>query len=113
MNDVETSDGADETRLGTRHRQGGDDALAHDDKRWHLKKEIQVPHIISTVLIVVSALTYVNKLETRIALIEQAMTTQGDRDHRQDERVNELVNVMTARLDRMDGKLDRLMERRP
>lgn len=83
---------------------------------WHIKREIQLGHLISTLVIAVSAFSYVSKLEQRIALMEAQQASmansQRERDTRQDQAVTEAITLMRANLDRMDSKLDRLIEAR-
>ena len=94
--------------------------MAEDDRPsqafgWHLKKEIQLGHLITTFTVAVSAVVYVGKLEQRIALIEQSVRDQRERDDRQDRQAAEALALLRQQLDRMDAKLDRLVEqqRRP
>lgn len=83
---------------------------------WHLKKEIQVSHLVATAAMAASIMFYATKLEQRVALVEQnvnqAATTQKERDERQDRNAIETQATLIARLDRFEAKLDRLMERK-
>ena len=79
---------------------------------WHLKKEIQFGHIITTLTVAVAAMFYFSKIEQRIALVEQQMTQQRERDDRQDKAVAEAVTLLRQQLENMDKKLDRVLERR-
>lgn len=80
---------------------------------WHLKREIQLGHIITTLTVAVSVLAYLGKQEQRIVLIEQRLEQQRERDERQDRSAGEDKKLFVERLDRMDAKLDRLIERMP
>lgn len=84
---------------------------------WHLKKEIQVTHLLATATMVASVLFYATKLEQRVALVEQAQTqnaqAQKERDERQDRLTAETLATLISRLDRFEAKIDRLMERKP
>lgn len=71
-----------------------------DFERWHFKKEIQVAHIISTILIVGAAFSYVSKIEQRLTIVETQLIAQRD-----------AATVQRLQLERMDAKLDRLIER--
>lgn len=79
---------------------------------WHIKKEIQLGHLLTTLTIAVSVLAYVGKLEQRIALIEAQVATQRDRDDRQDRTTAESMSLLRAQLERMENKLDRVLERK-
>lgn len=79
---------------------------------WHIKKEIQLGHLLTTLTIAVSVILYVSKLEQRIALIEAQVLTQRDRDDRQDRTTAEAMSLLRAQLERMENKLDRVLERK-
>jgi cell division protein FtsB len=69
-------------------------------ERWHLKKEIQLTHVISTLLLVGSVFVYVSKVEQRLTVVETQLLAQ-----------REATIIQRAQLERMDAKLDRLIER--
>lgn len=79
---------------------------------WHIKKEIQLGHLLTTLTIAVSVILYLSKLEQRIALIEAQVLTQRDRDDRQDKTTAEAMSLLRAQLERMENKLDRVLERK-
>lgn len=84
-----------------------------DTDGWHLKKEIQFGHIITTLTVATAALFYFTKIEQRIALVEQQIITQHERDDRQDKATSEAFQLVRQQLEKMDAKLDRALERRP
>lgn len=67
---------------------------------WHLKKEIQLGHLITTATVAISAMVYVNKIEQRVAVVETQVLYQ-----------KETAAVLRSQLDRINDKLDRLIER--
>ena len=69
-------------------------------ERWHLKKEIQITHVISTLLLVGAVFAYVNKIDQRLTIVETQLIAQ-----------REAASVQRVQLERMDAKLDRLIER--
>lgn len=79
---------------------------------WHIKREIQLGHILTTLTVAVSAMLYISKLEQRIALVEQQMVLQRDRDDRQDKAAGDALGALAQQLSRIDAKLDRLIETR-
>jgi len=81
-------------------------------EHWHFKKEVQVTHILATLSVSVSVIWYAGKLEQRLALVEQAIVIQKERDATQDATSNEAIDQIRRQLDRMDSKLDRLIEAR-
>lgn len=79
---------------------------------WHLKKEIQVGHLISTIVIGLGAFTYVADIRKDVEILKVERAAQRDRDDRQDKATAEAFMLMRRQLDKMDLKLDRLMEDR-
>lgn len=69
-------------------------------ERWHLKKEIQLTHVVSTLVLVGAVLAYVSKIEQRLTIVETQLLAQRD-----------AAILQRAQLERMDAKLDRLIER--
>jgi hypothetical protein len=69
-------------------------------ERWHLKKEIQLTHVISTLVLVGAVLAYVSKIEQRLTIVETQLMAQHD-----------AAVLQRAQLEKMDAKLDRLIER--
>ena len=69
-------------------------------ERWHLKKEIQVTHIVSTLMLVGAVFAYVSKIDQRLTIVETQLMAQRD-----------ATVIQRAQLERMDAKLDRLIER--
>ncbi len=72
---------------------------------WHLKKEIQVTHIISTVMISVGAILYVGDIKRDVEVLKAKQDLQ-------DRNTNEAVRLLREQLAAMDKKLDRLIEGR-
>ena len=72
----------------------------NEPERWHLKKEIQVTHVISTLLLVGAVFAYVSKIDQRLTIVETQLIAQ-----------REASAVQRVQLERMDAKLDRLIER--
>lgn len=69
-------------------------------ERWHLKKEIQLGHLLTTFTVAVSCVIYVNKVEQRVAVVEAQVEAQ-----------REGVTLLRGQLDKINDKLDRLIER--
>ena len=71
-----------------------------ETERWHLKKEIQLGHLITTFVVAISAVLYINKIEQRLSVVETQVLAQ-----------RESATLLRQQLERMDAKLDRLIER--
>lgn len=84
---------------------------SHQHEPWHLKKEIQLGHVITTITVAAAAMVYVQRQEQRIALVEQQLITQRDVDRRQDDALADKTLLLGRQLERIEAKLDRLVER--
>lgn len=78
---------------------------------WHLKREIQVGHLLTTLTIIASVALYVTKMDQRLAIVESTLQHQQQRDAKQDESAAQSDALIRAQLSRMDEKLDRVIER--
>lgn len=74
-------------------------------EQWHMKREINLVHIITTVTVLVSGLWYVSDLDKRIAANAQAI------EYVQSQRSEDQKRV-EKHLDSINKKLDRLLENR-
>lgn len=90
----------------------GQERRAHSDAHWTFKKEIQLTHVFSTLALALGAYAYISKMETRITLMEEKLIVQRERDDKQDIRYTEIVGNMKTQIEKMDSKLDRLIERK-
>jgi hypothetical protein len=81
-------------------------------ERWHIKREIQIGHLITTLTIAAAVLIYAQKIEQRVALLEEKSQTQSARDARQDEHSRDTAVLLRDQLTRLEGKIDRLIEAR-
>lgn len=86
------------------------------DGGWHLKREVQLGHIITTCTVLFSVIWYAGELEQRIALVEQSQMqvtlAQKERDDRQDKLASDALAMLRQQLDRLEQKLDRVIEGR-
>jgi uncharacterized membrane protein YukC len=75
---------------------------AHDElnNQWHLKKEIQIGQILSVLVMSITGLFYITKMDQRIAIVETQLAAQKDHN-----------GQVEKTLDKLDSKLDRLIER--
>lgn len=86
-----------------------------ENNKWHLDKKISLTHMFATISAIGTLVIFGSNLTTRVALIEQALTTyineQKNVDHRQDIERNEIKKQMREDYARIDSKLDRIIER--
>lgn len=79
---------------------------------WQFKREIQVGHLITTLTVAFGMVWYAGQLEQRVALVEQAIRLQAEKDTSQDVVATEARLRMRQQLDQISAKLDRLIEHR-
>ncbi len=84
-----------------------------DADHWHLKPEVNISHIIATITLALGLISWGMKMDERMTRIEARIAAQAEVDARQDRAVDQIIGGLTARLDRIDNKLDRLIETRP
>ena len=78
---------------------------------WHLDKRVPISIIATLFVQLAVGLWFVSKLESRVESLERNVISQQARDDRQDRALLDGTAALNARLDRIDGKLDRLIER--
>lgn len=82
-----------------------------DDKRWHLDKRLNIGHMLTTAVIVGSGIMMLNDLQ------DQVVITSAEVSHQREliDRVENLARTRSIetrqQLDKIDGKLDRLLDR--
>lgn len=72
-------------------------------QKFHLEKSISVGHILTTLVIAVSAVTYFNGFDKRISAAEQEI------EFLKAQRIEDARRI-EKRLDSIDAKLDKLIE---
>ena len=82
------------------------------DQGWHLKKEVSVSVIISVLGVAVAGMTAYSDLKREIALIQSDVKALHDTDAETRETLKETVVRFNATIDKIDVKLDRLIEGR-
>lgn len=70
------------------------------DYGWHVRKEVNLSHIITTVLILMGALKFGYDMDKRVTVLEH--------DY---ERTTLRVTEIKKDLHRIEGKIDRLLEK--
>jgi len=80
------------------------------DTGWHLKKEIQLGHVLTTIALAVAMYGYIATMEKRITLLESQAASQASIDARQDLENRRVYEALLSHLTRLEDKLDRLIE---
>jgi len=84
--------------------------MMSDETGWHLKKEIQLGHVLTTLALAVAMYGYIATMEKRITLLESQAALQTAIDSRQDIEKQQAYEALFRQLTRLEDKLDRLIE---
>ncbi len=79
---------------------------------WHLDRRLQITHILSTLSLGVGAVLYVGDIRKDVEVLKAKEVAQAARDQRQDLDIASRQQDLQSRLERIDEKLDRLIENR-
>ncbi len=79
---------------------------------WSIKKEVTVGDLIAITFAISSVILAYGALDARLAKIEEFKAAQVSRDIAQDASAHQTKQDIADRLDRIEDKLDRLIERR-
>lgn len=80
--------------------------------QWHLDKKVPLSLIFAMLVQGAMVIWAVADIKKDVELLKSQFTTQHDRDERQDKTSAEGFALLRAQLERMDSKLDRLIEKR-
>ena len=92
-------------------RRTPEERRAATPESWHFKKEISVSIIISVITLGIAVVVAYTDLQRDIALIQANIITLNQQDVRLKAEIDAASNTTSARFDRIDAKLDRLIER--
>lgn len=86
--------------------------MPEDNKNhWHIKPEVSVGHMISTLALAGSLMIGWNNMTDRVIRMEERTNQVQKENTRQNERMAGLQQGIDRKLERLDTKLDRLIER--
>jgi flagellar biosynthesis/type III secretory pathway chaperone len=71
-----------------------------DTQHWSVDKRVNISHLMTTAAMLISLFVFINKIDQRITTLETAAKFNSDSSQRLNER-----------LDRIEDKLDRLIEK--
>ena len=92
-------------------RYTGQERRAPEPESWHLKKEISGSLIISVLTLGVAVVIAYTDLKRDIELIRANASVLEQQDIRLKAEIDAASSATSARFDRIDAKLDRLIER--
>ena len=87
--------------------------MATSNNSWHLDKKVPLSLIFAMLIQAAMVIRAVADIKKDVEILKSRVATQQDRDDRQDKTLGEVVSRLQTQLERMDGKLDRLIEKRP
>ncbi len=87
--------------------------MATSNNSWHLDKKVPLSLIFAMLIQAAMVIWAVADIKKDVEILKSRVATQQDRDDRQDKTLGEVVSRLQTQLERMDGKLDRLIEKRP
>lgn len=94
----------------------GDDQVQEDKRRWHLGKEVPVATVMIMAVQTVAVIWWAASISAKVESMDKAMLViqiaQTARDQRQDEDAARSEARITQQLDKINQKIDRLIEAR-
>lgn len=83
-----------------------------DSPRWHVEKRINLGDIITSMTIFASVMLYIGNIDKRVSVVEATVIAQKEIDARQDTQAKQDKADTMRVLERLDAKMDRLIEGR-
>jgi hypothetical protein len=80
------------------------------ENKWHFKKDVSLADILSFAAAALAVVYAYTTLDKRVSIVETTLLQQRSVDARQDEDSIRLKASLDITLDRMNLKLDRLLE---
>jgi hypothetical protein len=83
-----------------------------DDNNWHLDKKVPISLIVAVLAQAGMGIWAIADIKKDVEVLKMQVLTQHDRDERQDKSAAEIFLQLRSQLERMDAKLDRLVEKK-
>ena len=90
-----------------------DEYKTKDRREWHLDKTISITHIFSTIAAISTLVVLGSVFNTRLTLVEQAITNQQIVEAKADSASREFRQEIRDALKVTGEKLDRMIDRMP
>lgn len=84
---------------------------APPDNQWHLRKEINLTHIVATVTVVISLVAGYYDLRSDVEVVATKLAATTERLNRNDRRLEGFMEEIRGYLKRIDEKLDRKQDK--
>lgn len=75
-----------------------------DSHGWHLDKKLSISHIMTTLILAASIFSWGANMDKRLSLVERDVV-------RQEQEVKRVSGHINSKLEAIDKKIDRLIER--
>lgn len=82
------------------------------DRDWRLDRRLQLGHIVTTLAALVGVTLYVSEIRKDVSVLQSQQASQNTRDDMQDAVARDQKVEIARHLERIDHKLDRLIEAR-
>lgn len=86
--------------------------MANENSSWHFERRVGLDVIIAFLTLLGIGIGYVVLQDRRTTKLEQGQAFSEKTDARHDGEIRELKTDINTKLDRLEQKLDRLVERR-
>lgn len=77
-----------------------------EESRWHLKKEVNLAHLLVTISIIAALFSWSAKMDTRVAVLETQNMIVNQQVNEFKGTVNQQMNEIKGALTRIENKLD-------
>lgn len=77
---------------------------------WHLRKEVNLAHIISTLLIVAGLMSWGHKMDLRLTRAEDRIAAQEQVDSNQNREIAQNFTSLERSIEKIDTKMESLMK---
>lgn len=79
---------------------------------WHFDRRVGIDVIVAFIALLAAGVGYVLHQDQRTTKLEQCQAFGEKTDERHDSEIRELKEDINTKLDRLESKIDRLVERR-
>lgn len=80
------------------------------EREWHHSRALQITHLLATLSIGVTAITYVFDIRKDVELLKADRVVQVERDARQDAATSDIKRESREQLKEIGDKLDKLID---
>ena len=87
------------------------DGVSEDRRGWHVERAVNLPALLTLLTMLMGWLAYAQRQDTRVTRVEEHTAALDNTDLRLEKAVTALKEDWVRRSDRIEGKLDRLIER--